>query len=130
MRHFYHFFCAAVIFGCLAVAGENRVSAGFPVVYASAQPVVPAVVGYTARRAGLFGRRVVMRPVVAPVAVPAPVVVARPVVVAPPVVVVARPAVTFGFESVAPVTTFFPPPAPVPVPVRSFRPYGAFSPVW
>lgn len=72
------------------------------------QPVSPVVVGYTAERRGLFGRRVVYRSVMtAPLAVPvAPVTVARPVAVARPVVV-ARPAV------VAPVRTYRVPVVPV-----------------
>ncbi len=101
---------------------ENA-SAQYPV---AVQPVAPAVVGYTAHRRGVFGRRVVYRPVVAPVApvVPAaPVVtVARPVVtVARPVVSVARPVVTVArpvvpVVTVAPVAAYYAPPV-----VRAYR---------
>ena len=100
--------CAAIIATCLTVTTTNEAAAGYPVYYAPAQPVVPAVVGYSARRAGLFGRRVVVRPIVAPVAAP---------------VVVARPVVTATYEVVPPVT--------VAVPVRSYRvPYSAYYPYY
>lgn len=112
MRHFTLVLCVAALAIGLTIAPANTVSAGFPHYYAPAYPVAPAVVGYTARR-GLFGRRVVVRPIV------------RPVAVAP--VVVARPVVTAGYGYVAPIPAYYPP----PVPVMTYRvPYAAYYPVW
>ncbi len=84
--------CVAVLLGAAFVSMDKPAQAGHPVYVA---PVMPAVVGYTARRGGLFGQRTVLRPVVAPIAtrpflVPSPVVGAY---YAPPVRYVA-PAVT------------------------------------
>ena len=87
----------------------------------------PAV-GYTARRGGLFGQRVVVRPVLGTVPVPvptAPVVVARPVVAAPvvavPPVAAARPVVS---------TYYAPPVGPIGVTVPVYRvPVTAVVPV-
>lgn len=94
MRRFTTILCAFAIAVCLTLSTENKASADYPVYYAA--PVAPAVVGYTARRGGLFGQRTVVRPLVAPVAA-APVVVARPVVSAfypPPPVTYVAPVVT------------------------------------
>lgn len=108
MRFVTRLLCIAAVAAAFVVAPEKQASAGHPVYYAPATPVVPAVVGYSARRGGLFGQRVVMRPVVAPVA-------AAPVIVAPPVV-----------------TAYYPPAVPaVAVPVRSYRvPYATIVPVY
>jgi hypothetical protein len=129
----------AVISGAV-ITMPSKAEAQFPVVVA---PAAPAVVGYTAERRGLFGRRVVFRPVVAPVATAVPVTTVAPTVaVARPVVTVARPAVTVARPVVTaaptvvsqrvvvgyapppvPVTSFFAPPVSVPVapPVTTFR---------
>ena len=96
----------------LTFAFQSDASAQYPV---AVQPAVPAVVGYAAQRRGLFGRRVVYRPVVAPIPV-APVPVAPVVTVARPVV--AAP-VTVGYApAVAPVTVRY---APVVAPVAAYR---------
>lgn len=117
MRHFTLVLCVAAIAACLTVVPEKTASAQYPYYYAPVQPVVPAVIGYTARRRGLFGRRVVVRPIVAPV-VAAPMVIARPVVTA-----------RYGY--VAPATAYYPPPVPVVAPVMTYRvPYAAYYPVW
>jgi hypothetical protein len=130
----------AAVMGGAVITMPSEAQAQVPIAVA---PAVPAVVGYTAERRGLFGQRVVFRPVVAPVATAVPVTtfaptvtVARPVVtVARPVVTVARPVVTVptpvvsqrvvvGFAPpVTPVTSFFAPPVAVPVaaPVTTFR---------
>ena len=118
--------CILAISAFLTNVDKNEAFAGYPVYYAPA----PAVVGYTARRAGLFGRRVVMRPVVAPVAVPAAVIAPPPPVAVAPVVV-ARPVVQVGYRGVAPVGVYVPPPVPVAVPVSAYRiPYAAYYPGW
>lgn len=110
---------AVVTVASLAVQGDAH--AQYPVSVTTVQPVVPtAVVGYTAERRGLFGWRVVYRPIVAPVAAPVPVTttvsVARPVISAP----LSAP-VTVGYAPVeAPVTSYYAPPVPIaapPVPV-------------
>jgi hypothetical protein len=83
--------------------------AGYP--YA-VQPVAPAVVGYTAEQRGFFGRRVVMRPVVAPVVAAVPTVaVARPVItVARPVVAPVAPVASYYAPTVRPVAAYYAPP--------------------
>ncbi len=123
---------AAVMSGAV-ISMSSESEAQVPV---AVSPAVPAVVGYTAERRGLFGWRVVYRPVVAPVAAAVPVAgvaptvtVARPVVtVARPVVTVARPVVTqrvvVGYAPPAvPVTSFYAPPVgvPVPAPITTYR---------
>jgi hypothetical protein len=122
--------CVGFIATCLTWMLQSDASAQYPVAVTAVQPVVPAVVGYAPQRRGLFGRRVVYRPVVAPVVVArpvvAPVVVARPalapVVVARPgfaPVVVARPA--FAPVMAPPVSAYYAPPVRVLVPVRTYR---------
>ena len=92
MRHVTRLLSLATVASLLMLATQNEAQAQYPVYYAPVQPVAPAVVGYSARRAGLFGQRVVVRPIVAPVAA-APVVLARPVVDTAAPAVVARPIV-------------------------------------
>ncbi len=97
--------------GCIALlmtlAVQNDANAQYPV---AVQPVAPAVVGYTAERRGLFGRRVVYRPIVAPVAAAPVVTAARPVLAAP---------VTMNYApEVAPVTMNYAPAVAPPVTVR------------
>jgi hypothetical protein len=121
MRRFEKSVCLAAVAASLLLVAENQVSAQYPVYYAP-PPVVPAVVGYSARRAGLFGRRVVVRPVVAAVPVPT-------VPVAISTVAVARPVVTTSFGTETPVAAFYPP--AVSIPVARYRiPYGAYYPVY
>lgn len=98
------------------------------------QPVVPAVVGYTAERRGLFRQRVVIRQVVAPVAAAvsfSPVVPARPVVAArvaaqyasatAPVVSHDTPSASFATQQPpAAVAAFQGGPGPI-LPVRTYR---------
>ena len=105
MRNATRLLCLAALALVTMHITTKEAAAQYPVYYGPVvQPVAPAVVGYTARRAGFFGRRVIVRPVVAPVvAAPAPVVVARPVVAAP----------------VVPVTAYYPP--AVAVPVTTYR---------
>ena len=95
MRILIRILCAGMFAFCFAFTSPQDASAQYAV---AVTPVAPAVVGYAPERRGLFGRRVVYRPVVTPVAAAvrvAPVTVARPVVtVARPVVTVARPVVT------------------------------------
>jgi hypothetical protein len=122
--------CFAIVASGFLISTSSQASAQYPVYAAPAQP---AVVGYSAQRRGLFGRRVVYRPVVAPVAAVAPVAVARPVIAAPvtsnyappvaapvtsyyaPPVAVAPPVVA------APVTSYYAPPVPVAAPVTTYR---------
>ena len=136
MRHVIKLLCCTVVITSFSLASASRAEAQYAV---AVQPVAPAVVGYTAQRRGLFGRRVVYRPVVAPVAVApvaveAPVTVARPVVSAPITVarpVIAAPVVTSYYAPAAPVVrSYYAPPAPVVrsyyappvvVPVQSYR---------
>lgn len=123
----------AAVMGGAVITMPSEAQAQVPIAVA---PAVPTVVGYTAERRGLFGQRVVFRPVVAPVATAVPVTTFAPTVtVARPVVTVARPVVTVptpvvsqrvvvGFAPpAAPVTSFFAPPVAVPVaaPVTTFR---------
>ena len=68
----------------MVLADQSTAEAQYPYTITPMQTVVtpmqtyaPAVVGYTAERRGLFGRRIVYRPVVAP-AFGTPVVVAAP----------------------------------------------------
>ncbi len=130
MRPLKRNFIAGLIVLAMTLAVQSDAHAQYGVVV---QPVVPAVVGYTAERRGLFGQRVVMRPIVAPVAAAAPVVAARPVVSEPVAVQYAPPAapvaayyappapVTMRYAPVvAPVATYYRAPVPV-VPVRSYR---------
>ncbi len=77
----------------ISLTFQADAKADYPVLVQPA--VAPTVVGYSVRRAGLFGQRVVMRPVVAPAIPVSTVTVSRPVVtVARPAVVVERPLVT------------------------------------
>ena len=117
---------AALAAGCMMFGLEGQARAQFPIVVTPPQPVLPAVVGYSTERRGLFGQRVVMRPLVSPVAtLPAPpvVVAARPVVTAtaPPVITL-PPAVstsvgytTYYTPSIIPAAPLAVPLAPVPV---------------
>lgn len=124
-----------VVAGTL-MASPSKARAQFPIAVAPVQSAVPAVVGYAPERRGLFGWRVVYRPVVAPVAV-APVA-AAPIVAAPftPTVSVGRPIIAdpglYGYgPAVAPVTSYFAPPMPivVPAPITTFRyPFPAVVP--
>ena len=115
---------------CFTVAMDEQASAQYPVA------VVPTVtpVGYAAETRGLWGRRVVYRPVYATTAtaVPvAPVTVARPVIAAPSVTV-ARPVITAPTVTVArpviaaPTVTVARPliaaPTVTVAPVRVYRP--------
>ncbi len=107
-----------LLLGAVAVAAfaavPSQAQAQYPIAVTQVQPVVPAVVGYTAERRGLFGWRVVYRPVVAGVAAPV-VTSAVPVTMAQPVV---SQRVVVGYApSAAPVTSFY---APAPAPVTSF----------
>ena len=112
--------CCALFASCFVVAQSEKAEAQYPGYYG---PVVPSVgvVGYSARRGGLLGQRVVVRPVVGTVPVP----VARPVYVQPYVAarpVVAVPAVT---------RAYYAPPVRVAVPVTSYRvPVTQYVPVY
>ena len=105
----------------MTFACHSTASAQYPV---AIQPVAPAVVGYAPVRRGLFGRRIVYRPVVAPVAAVVPVapVYAPPVTVryAPAVAPAVAPVTVQYAPAVAPVTTYYRGYAPV-VPIRSYR---------
>ena len=120
--------------GLIALAGEAQ--GQVPVAVTTVQPVVPGVVGYLPERRGLFGQRIVYRPVVAPtVAAPAvtvtqPLAVSQSVAVARPVTTVAQPLAVAPTVTVArpviaapvvPVRSFFAPAAPVAVPVTTYR---------
>ena len=84
---------AAVMSGAV-ITMSSESEAQVPVVVS---PAVPAVVGFSAERRGLFGRRVVFRPVVAPVSTAVPVTTFAPAVtVARPVVTMSRPVVTMS----------------------------------
>ncbi|MEM9588403.1 MAG: hypothetical protein AAGA03_14060 [Planctomycetota bacterium] len=125
-------FAALIAVAVSTMVGSQSARAQHPVYYAAPQAVVPAVVGYTARRGGLLGQRVVYRPVVgaatvstvaAPaVAVAAPTVaVAAPAVaLAAPAVTVARPAITLARPVIAPVVTRYRP-VTYAVPITSYR---------
>jgi hypothetical protein len=118
-----------VVCGLVLVASPPQASAQVPVVVSTFQPAVPTVSFFPERR-GLFGRRIVYRPVVtyapaAPVTTfyaPAPAVVQSPVTTffAPAPAVVQSPVTTFFAPAPAvvqsPVTTFF---APAPTVVQS-----------
>lgn len=141
MRQVIKLLCCTFVITSFSLAAGSRADAQYAV---AVQPVAPAVVGYTAQRRGLFGRRIVYRPIVAPVAV-APVAVAAPVTVARPVVTAYRPAVvpvasyyappapvvTSYYAPAAPVVrSYYAPAAPVVVPVRTYRvPVPTFVPV-
>ena len=113
-----------LLVGAVAVAAlvvmPSSAHAQYPVAVTPVQPVVPAVVGYTAERRGLFGWRTDYRPVVAGVpTVP----VAPAVAVAPPVV---SQRVVVGYAPpVQPVTSYYAPPvtiaAPLPPPITTYR---------
>ncbi len=101
-----------LIAGVITIALPGDAKAQYPV---AVQPVVPAVVGYTAERRGFFGQRVVLRPVVANVPAAPAVAVERTVTVARPAVepVAAYyppPAVTVAHPAVAPVAAYYAPP--------------------
>jgi hypothetical protein len=100
---------------CAATWQQSNATAQVPV---AVQPVVPGVVGYSAEYRGLFGRRVVYRPIVAPVAA-APVAVA-PVAVARPIVSVARPVITAAPLAYAPVQSYYAPVQSYYAPVQSY----------
>jgi hypothetical protein len=113
MRHVIRLICLATLASFLMLAMQEKAQAQYPVYYAPAPPAVPAVVGYSARRGGLFGQRLVVRPVIAPVAA-APVVVARPVYGPSPIAV-----------EYAPVSAYYPPP------VAAYRvPVGRYVPIY
>ena len=115
MHRLIRLMCVVALTAAFFVAAERPSDAGYPVYVAPAPVVAPAVVGYTARRGGLFGQRTVMRPVVAPLAAPvavAPIAVAparttalkpAPVVVAPTVRAYYAPPVQY----VAPAVTVY-----------------------
>jgi hypothetical protein len=96
-----------LIISLLTLVTCNDTFAQYPV---SVRPVVSSVVSYVPMRRGLFGRRIVYRPVVTPVTtfvpVAAPTVVARPVSVP---VVVARPVSDWS-----PVVVRYAPAPPIP----------------
>ena len=101
-------------------AMPSDAQAQYPVAVTQVQPVVPAVVGYTAERRGLFGWRVVYRPVIAGV----PSVPVTPTVAVAPAVVSQR--VVMGYAPpVGPVTSYYAPPvsvaAPLPPPITTYR---------
>ena len=82
MTTFTKFFAVAFVAVAFVFATSNQASAQYPVTYTTVQP---AVVGYTAEPAGLFGFRTAYRPIVSNVpvtttvtATPAPVVSYRP----------------------------------------------------
>ncbi len=122
-----------LVAGWFVVGMASNADAQYPVAVMPYQAVSPVVVGYSAQRRGLFGRRVVYRPVAtAPYAVPvapyvaaAPYVSARPVAVVPRVTV-ARPVVVAAPVAV-PVMTYRVPRVPV-VPVQTYR--LPVAPVW
>ncbi|MDF1841248.1 MAG: hypothetical protein P1U77_07425 [Rubripirellula sp.] len=128
-----------LVAGWFVVGMSSNADAQYPVAVVPVQTVSPVVVGYSAQRRGLFGRRVVYRPVVsAPYAVPVapvvgtPVVAARPVVTARPVAVVpsvtvARPVVVAPAPVAVPVMTYRVPTVPI-VPVQTYR--LPVTPVW
>ena len=58
---------AALIVSLAMFVGSRQANAQYPVAVSTVQPVVPAVVGYTARPYGLFGLRTAYQPIVAPV---------------------------------------------------------------
>jgi hypothetical protein len=121
MQNVTRFLCVAILASCLTFAFQSDAQAQFTVL----QPVVPAVVGYSAERRGLFGRRIVYRPIVAPVATVA---VARPVIAAP-TVAVARPVLAAPTVTVArPVWSA--PTYAVARPVWSAPTYAVARPVW
>ena len=113
MQTFTRFFCAAVIVAGWMLTTTTDVKAQYPVYSVPVAPVAPAVVGYAPERRGLFGQRVVYRPVVGAVTAAVPVPVA-PVTVARPVIV-GRPALPVAVAP-APVTAYYAPAAPVGVP--------------
>ena len=110
-----------------SLANVQVACAQYPII-TSVPSSFPAVVSYVSERRGLFGRRVVYRPIVTPVAraVPAvtsyPVAVSRPVVVAPPVAV-ATPLVVRYPPPTPRVSRYYTPmpPAPVLVPLRPYQ---------
>ncbi|MCR9293396.1 MAG: hypothetical protein NXI32_11800 [bacterium] len=57
----------AVVTFLFSVASPNSAAAQYPVIITPPQPALQAVVGYTPEPRGLWGQRVMMRPVVAPV---------------------------------------------------------------
>lgn len=108
----------ALIASCFVVAQSENAEAQYPGYYSSVAPAV-GVVGYSARRGGLFGQRVVVRPVVGTVAVARPVY-AQQYVAARPVVAV--PTVT---------RAYYVPPVRVAVPVTTYRvPVTRYVPVY
>ena len=128
--------------GLLLAADDHVANAQYPVAVTTLQPAVPAVVGYVPERRGLFGRRIVYRAVVAPVAIApvAPIVTAaRPALASPTVTVgyapiapvapvrayyvPAVPAVRYAPVRAyyAPVRSYYAPVAPAVVPVRVYR---------
>lgn len=122
-----------LVAGWFVVGMSSNANAQYPVAVVPVQTVSPVVVGYSAQRRGLFGRRVVYRPVVtAPYAVPVapvvgtPVVAARPVTVVPSVTV-ARPVVVAPAPVAVPVMTYRVPTVPI-VPVQTYR--LPVTPVW
>ena len=124
------------VFGTLAIAALGSCisseSVYGQVTVTTVQTSAPAVVGYAARPAGLFGFRTAYDPVVANVPVKKTVTVQQtPVYVAPPVTVQRLPSPvtvqrayvppTYVAPPVAvPVTTYLAPVPPAPVPVTSY----------
>jgi len=123
---------AGLIASFMALAVQSDAKGQYAV---AVQPVTPAVVGYAAERRGLFGRRVVFRPVVGQVPIAPVVTVAQPIFTAPiiaPVTVGYAPVVT-QYQAPVPVATYYRAPAPVatyyraPAPVVTY--YRAPAPV-
>ena len=106
--------CVALAATLVTLASSSSANAQYPVVV---NTVTPAVVGYSAEPAGLFGLRTRYRPVVAPVATPVAV---TPVAVAPvavkPVTVVPSPAPVVRYAAPPVVQTYYTP-APAVAPV-------------
>jgi len=134
MRSFSRNFIAGFIPLAMTLAFQSDVNGQYPV---AVQPVMPAVVGYTAERRGLFGRRVIVRPIVGQVAAVVPVapvvVAARPIVAAPavvaPITMGYAPAVSYYrgptpvatyYRGPVPVATYYRAPAPI-LPIRAYR---------
>ena len=109
------FTIVAIAAAFVTFATSNFASAQYPVVVNS---VTPAVVGYTAEPAGVFGLRTRYRPVVAPVARPVAVtpVAVQPVTVVKPVTVV-QPTTPIVRYTAPPVVQTYYAPAPVVAPV-------------
>ncbi|MCO8122823.1 hypothetical protein NHH03_13830 [Stieleria sp. TO1_6] len=101
MRRLTRLICTIAIASAAMLSTPTVANAQYPAYYAPVLAPSP-VVGYTARRRGLFGRRVVVRPLVAPSVV-----------------------------TYAPLRTYFAPAVPVAVPVTTYRvDVPAYRPVY